>query len=275
MSIEDSPLNPVFPFMQDSSESTPQRYLPMPTAASLKQTSLFGIPLRSALTGDTIADSTLESYIKKSISEIEHTLNIFITPVRFTERHDFDKELWTQQYAWLKLNNAPILNVQQVNLSFGNGTPLPPMVEFPLEFVYVNSQEGAIRLVPVLGTPSSGFVLSSFAGSQWAALMALGIYNFPGAVEVKYRAGFEENKLPAMIVSLIEKMAGLQVLSMLGPLIFPYNSVGLGIDGVSQSTSTPGPQFLTTRINELKEQIQLEMDAAKGYYLKRVYVDYI
>jgi hypothetical protein len=275
MSISNTPLNPPFPFMQDEAQSTPERYLPMPTAASLKQTSLFGIPLKSALTGETVADSTLEGYITKAISEIEHTLNIFITPVSFHERHDYDKELWTQQNAWLKLNNSPILDVQKVNLSFGNSSPLPPMVEFPLEFVYVNSQEGAIRLVPVLGTPIAGFTMSAFAGAQLQALMAIGAFQFPGAVEIKYRAGFEPNKIPAVFVSLMEKMAGLQVLSMLGPLLFPYSSVGIGIDGVSQSVGTPGPAFLANRINDLKEQIASEMESVKGYYLKRFIIDYI
>jgi len=250
------------------------RYLPLPTAQTLKETSLFGIPLKSALTGQTISDTTLNDYITKAISRLEHELNIFITPVAFEERHDYDREIWTQQYAWIKLNNSPILNCQSVQLSFGNGTPLPPLVEFPLEFVYVNGQEGAIRLVPVLGTATSGFVLSSFAGAQFMALMAMGVFNFPGAVLVKYRAGFEPDKVPAMVSGLIEKMAALMALSALGHLIFPYSSIGIGLDGTSQSVGTPGIQFLTGRIADLKEQVQQELDAARNYYQKKLLIDF-
>jgi hypothetical protein len=274
MGISNSPLNPPFPFMEKEQEQpSVTRYLPLPTAQTLKDTSLFGIPLKSALTGQTISDSTLTDYITKAISRLEHELNIFITPVQFEERHDYDREIWTQQYAWIKLNNAPVLDCQSVQLNFGNGTPMPPLVEFPLEFVYVNGQEGAIRLVPVLGTATSGFVLSSFAGSQWMALVAMGVFNFPGAVLVKYRAGFEPNKVPAMISGLIEKMAALMALSALGHLIFPYSSVGIGIDGTSQSVGTPGIQFLTGRIADLKEQVQLELDAARNYYQKKFLID--
>ena len=275
MSITNSPLNPPFPFMNSEQEQpSVTRYLSLPTPQSLKETSLFGIPLKSALTGQTISDAVLNDYITKAISRLEHELNIFITPVAFEERHDYDREIWTQQYAWMKLNNSPILNVQSIQLSFGNGTPLPPLVEFPLEFVYVNGQEGAIRLVPVLGTATSGFVLSSFAGAQWMALIAMGVFNFPGAVLVKYRAGFEPNKVPAMISGLIEKMAALMVLSTIGHLIFPYSSIGIGLDGASQSVGTPGVQFLTGRIADLKEQVQQELDAARNYYLKKLIIDF-
>jgi hypothetical protein len=275
MGISNSPLNPPFPFMNSEQEQpSVTRYLPLPTAQTLKETSLFGIPLKSALTGQTISDNTLNDYIIKAISRLEHELNIFITPVAFEERHDYDREIWTQQYAWIKLNNSPILNCQSVQLSFGNGTPLPPLVEFPLEFVYVNGQEGAIRLVPVLGTATSGFVLSSFSGAQFMALMAMGVFNFPGAVLVKYRAGFEPDKVPAMMSGLIEKMAALMALSALGHLIFPYSSIGIGLDGTSQSVGTPGIQFLTGRIADLKEQVQQELDAARNYYQKKLLIDF-
>lgn len=275
MGISNSPLNPPFPFMEKEQEQpSVTRYLPLPNAQTLKETSLFGIPLKSALTGQTISDATLNDYITKAISRLEHELNIFITPVQFEERHDYDREIWTQQYAWIKLNNSPILNCQSVQLSFGNGTPMPPLVEFPLEFVYVNGQEGAIRLVPVLGTATSGFVLSSFAGAQWMALVAMGVFNFPGAVLVKYRAGFEPDKVPAMISGLIEKMAALMALSALGHLIFPYSSIGIGLDGTSQSVGTPGIQFLTGRIADLKEQVQQELDAARNYYQKKLLIDF-
>jgi hypothetical protein len=276
MALTDSPYNNPFPFMSDEQESPhPIRYMPLPTADTLKNKSLFGIPLRSTLTNQTMSDDVLNQYIQQAVSELEHSLNIFITPVSFSERHDYDREIWTQQNAWLKMNNSPILNVQSVQLSFGNGVPLPPVISFPMEFVYVNGQEGAIRLVPVLGTPTAGFVLSSFAGAQFSALMAAGIFQFPGAVLVEYRAGFDIDKVPGLISGLIEKKAAFLVLSTLGPILFPYNSVSIGIDGTSQGTSNAGVNFLTVRLQQLAQQIEQDMDAARSYYCKRLLIDYI
>lgn len=275
MPISNTPHNESFPAFNVNQEGGINRYLPLPTAQTLRNNSLFGIPLRSSFTGQEVSDEMLSNYVSKAISELEHSLNIYVMPVQFTERYDYDKEIWTRSYAWQKLYNGPVLDVQSVQLSFGNGTPLPPIVDFPLEFCFVDPQDAAIRLVPVLGTPTAGFTLSSFSGAQWSALLAAGVANFPGAFLVTYRAGFDLNKVPALIAGLIEKMAALQVLSTMGPLIFPFNSVSLGLDGVSQSSGTAGPQFLASRINDLKESIAKELDTAKGYYLKRTYIDYL
>ena len=275
MAISKTPTEQPFPFQNDVQESTPTRYLNMPTAETLKASGLFGIPLKSSITGQTLSDATLEDFIAKATSLLEHELNIFITPVHFTERHDYDKEIWTQSYAWQKLNNSPILDVDSVQLAFGTGVPLPALVDFPKEFVYVNALEGVIRLVPVLGTATSGFLQSSFSGAQWASLLAAGATQFPGAFLIKYRAGFEKDKVPALIAGLIDKMAALQVLSMIGPLLFPWSSVGISADGLSQSVGNPGPQFLAGRIADLKEQIETEMKAARNYYLKSFIIDYI
>ncbi len=91
---------------------------------------------------------------------------------------------------------------------------------------------------------------------------------------MSYTAGFPEDKVPAMLTSLIENMAALNALSTLGPLLFPYSSVSINIDGLGQSVGTPGPAFLANRISDLKEQIERGMEAAKGYYEKRFIVDY-
>lgn len=276
MALTDSPYNEPFPMWSTEQETPhPQRYLPLPTATTLKDTSLFGIPLKSAFTGQTMSDATLEGYIQKAISRLEHELNIFITPVAFEERQDYSRELWTQQNAWMKLNNGPILDVQEVSLSFGSGTPLPPIITFPLEYVTVHPQDPAIQLVPILGTPTAGFVLSSFAGAQFAALMAAGIYQFPNAVKIRYRAGFDKDKCPALISGLVEKMAAVMAMSALGPVFMPYNSVSIGLDGVSQGTGSAGINFFATRLQDLQTQIQQEIEAAKSYYLKRILIDYI
>ena len=277
MSISNSPYNNPFPHWSTEEDAPhPDRYLPIPTPAILKRTSLFGIPLRSALTNETISDETIQDYITKAISRVEHELNIFITPVHFNERHDYNRKMWAQSYAWLKLNNSPVLDVQEIQLSFSNQSePQPALINFPLEHVFVDPQDSAIRLVPAYGSSLSGFLLSSFAGAQFHAMIASGLDVFPGAVRIKYRAGFDIDKCPALISSLVEKMAAYMVLSNLGHLIFPFSSVSIGIDGASQSTGNAGNQFLVGRLQDLTQQIQAELEAVKSYYNKRILVDFI
>jgi hypothetical protein len=252
------------------------RYLPIPTAADMRRRSLFGIPLRSFLTGQEVSDQTLEDYISEAISEIEHTLGLFITPVTFEERHDYSREMQFYAFGVCKVYHSPILNVEKYQLTFNNGIGIPgslPLVDIPLEFIHVQPQDGTVQLVPAQGVTISGFIVSIYSGLGYHAFNSQAISYWPGAVFIKYRAGFERHKVPALLVSLIENLAAYRFLSSIGFLLFPYNSTSVGIDGTSQSVSTPGPLFLQARLNELEKIYTREMEAAKGYYQKRFLID--
>jgi hypothetical protein len=264
------------PFPAWATHQEIDRYLPLPTPATMKQGPLFGLPLKSFLTGQVVQDCTIDSYISQAISEIEHTINLFITPVTFSERHDYSREMQFWSFGVTKLHNSPILNVEEYELTFNNGIGIPgslPLVKIPLEFIHVQPGDGTIQLVPAQGVTISGFIVSIYSGLGYHAFNSQAISYWPGAVFVKYRAGFEKHKVPALLVALIENLAAYKFLSALGPVLFPYNSTSVGIDGTSQSVSTPGPLFLQNRLKDLQNMIQTEMEAAKGYYQKRFLVD--
>lgn len=249
------------------------RYGSIPDADDLKDGALFGIPLKSDLTGQEVSDTMIKKYIDAAISELEHELDLYITPVTFEEKHDYKKHEFTWNYNYLKLNHSNVICIEEVELTFSNGSDTG-FVQFPLEHVHVMPQEGVMQLVPAFGTSLSGFLLSAFSGTQFHALRAIGLNEFPGGVRVKYQAGFEKDKVPAAMIQLIENMAAYKLLTFVGPLIFPYNSVGISIDGTSQSVSTPGPQFLAQRIKDLEGIITQGKEAVKGYYQKRWNIDY-
>ncbi len=270
--------NQIIPFPEQSTtlEDAPTRYMALPTPTDMKRRSLFGIPLKSAFTGDTVQDQTLQDYVDQAISEVEHELDLYITPVQFTESQDYNREMQLFSFGYLKLNHSPILTVDQYSLSFNNGdNTRPPLIDIPLEFIHVQSMEGTIQLVPAYGVSMSGFIASIYGGMGFYAFNSQAVAEWPGAVTVKYTAGFPDDKVPALLVGLIESIAAYKFLSSLGAVLFPYNSVGISIDGVSQSTGTAGPQFLTTRMAELEKTIQVQKEAAKGYYLKRFLISYL
>ena len=271
-----TPNQGIYPvWAKDGEDSTGkfERYKPLPTFADLKARALFGIPLTSALTGETIADETIAHYIDTAVSELEHELDLYITPVTFEEKHDYSKHEFTWSYNYLKLNHPNVISVEEVELTFSNTDDVLGFVQFPLEHVHVQPQEGVIQLVPAFGTSLSGFLLSAFSGTQFHALRSIGLHNFPGGVRVKYTSGFEEDKIPAAVGDLIENIAAYKLLTFIGPLIFPHNSVGVSMDGVSQSVGTAGPQFLANRIKDLEAIIEKQKDAVKGYYQKRWNID--
>ena len=277
MPISKTPKITPFPvWATEENEPKVERFNPLPTATIMRNKMLFGIPLRSSLTGQEVTDETLESFINEAISEVEHTLDLYITPVQFVEKHDYIRQNFTWNYNYTKLNHPNILSVEAVELSFTNQLDgsAQPFVSFPLEHVHVMPQEGTIQLVPAFGTSLSGFLLSAFSGTQFHALRAIGITNFPGGVRIKYTSGFEKDKVPAVITALIETIAAMRTLSALGPIIFPHNSTSVSIDGTSQSVGTLGPAFLRQRLEELEKQKQEQLDAAKGYYQRKFLVDW-
>jgi hypothetical protein len=278
MSITKTPTVAVFPSWNIAQDADMDRYLPLPDVETMKRRSLFGIPLRSFLTGQTVDDQTISDYIAQSISEIEHTLDLYITPVQFAERQDYSREMQFWSFGYTKMNHSPILNVNKYQLTFNNGIGIPgslPLVDVPLEFVHVQPQEGTVQLVPAQGVTISGFIVSIYSGLGYHAFNSQAITNWPGALYIEYTAGFEKDKVPALLVSLIENLAAYKFLSSMGPVLFPYNSTSIGIDGTSQSVGTLGPNFLATRLADLEKIIQTQTEAAKGYYQKRFLIDYI
>lgn len=275
MSISRTPDSNNYPVWGTDTTSPSMRYMPLPSPADLRRRSLFGIPLVSSLTGEAVSDETLQDFINQAISQLEMDLDIYITPTRFSEKHDYSREMFAMSFAYLKLNHPNIINVESVQISFNNDTVMNAAITFPLEHVHVMPQEGTIQLVPAFGTSLSGFLLSAFSGVQYHAFNSALLQNWPGAVRVTYTAGFADGKVPAAIVSVIDKMAAIRLLSMMGPILYPIASTSIGIDGVSQSVSTLGPGYLKQRMDELNQQLQVELATCRGYFQRSILVDYI
>lgn len=280
MPISRTPERPNFPYRGEALDNTVDRFMGIPTPADMKRRSLFGIPLRSFLTGDVIDDQTLQDYIDQSISELEHALDLYINPVEFDELHDYERHLQFWSFGYMKVDHAPINTVKKFQLTFNNGmtngpdgNPLNVLVDIPLEYIHTQPQEGTVQLVPAQGVSISGFVVSIYSGLGYHAFNSQAISYWPGAIHIVYEAGFKEGKVPALLAGLIENIAAYKFLSSLGPILFPHNSVSIGIDGTSQSVGTLGPAYLQLRLKDLTDMIDKQMDIARGYYQKRFLVD--
>lgn len=276
MPISKTPESPNFPYRGEGLNTSVDRFMDLPTPEIMKKQTLFGIPLRSFLTGETVDDSTLQAYIDQSISELEHALDLYITPVEFDERHDYQRHLQFWSFGYMKVDHAPINNVKKFQLTFNNGmttdsagNPANILVDIPLEYIHTQPQEGTVQLVPAQGVSISGFVVSLYSGLGYHAFNSQAISYWPGAIRIVYEAGFKDGKVPALLSGLIQNMAAHKFLSSLGPILFPHNSVSIGIDGTSQSVGTLGPAYLQLRLKDLQDMIEKQMDIARGYYQKK------
>jgi hypothetical protein len=250
------------------------RYHSMVTPTEMRRSTLFGIPLKSALTQEMLSDEVIQRYIAQAVNEIELATDLYIYPVTFKEKHDYNKEVFNWSYCYIKLNHPNVLNVTKVEISYINDVQKEGFVQFPLEHVHLMPQEGVLQLVPAVGSTFGGFLLTAFAGAQYQAMRYLGATDYPGAIRVEYKCGFEEGKIPAAVAGLIEVTAAYNILSAMGPILFPFSSISISIDGVSQGNSMPGPGFLQQRMGELDKRKQELMATVKGYFQRSLLVDF-
>lgn len=206
---------------------------PLLDVETYKKRYLFGVDLRDG-NGDEIEDSVIESYLCAAQDYIEHILEAPIEPQEFTEHLDYKLSEY-RTYVYLQLSKYPIVEVDEVNLSFGNGF----RIEFPEEWYKVYGKPGQIQLLPTFGTFQRLIFTSS---GQVAPSVLYGRYA-PQILEVKgkYGIGDDEGRVQPIINQAIGLYASIYMLQMLGD-IGPggpgVSSTSVSMDGLSQSLST-------------------------------------
>jgi hypothetical protein len=242
-----------------------KRFLPMPTVQSVKDNQMFGIPLRSALTKEELKDEVIQSAITKAVSEIEHTLKLFISPVTIRkEPHNYAWNEFQFAFGYLNLKHRPVLEVQKLEVSIPSASDPENLVEWPTNWLKVYNDHGTLQLVPLSG---SGSILITQSSTGVAFPIRLfNAQHYPQFWRVTYRVGFENDQLPAMLAELIEVIAAIKILTMIAPVFFPYNSYSINMDGLGQAVSTPGPQWFSGRVDELTKHRDELMDAARSFY---------
>jgi len=242
-----------------------KRFMSMPTVQEVKENQLFGIPLRSALTKQELPDRVIQNYIMKAVSEIEHTLRLFISPVTIKqERHNYAWNEFYNAFGYIQLNHRPILEVQKLEVSIPSASDNENLVEWPTQWLKVYNEHGTLQLVPLTG--SGSILISQVSSGVSFPVRLFNANNYPQFWAVTYRVGFENDQIPAMIAELIELIAALAVLAMIAPVFFPYNSYSVSMDGLGQSVSTPGPQWFSSRIQDMTKRRDELIVAAKSYY---------
>lgn len=237
---------------------------PLIDVERLRQEYLFGIPMRAALTGDTISDNTLKQFIRKAISDFETSVRIPVTPVKIEDRFDFER--WNDlQFSTRQLTRWPVLKVTKL-AALWPGRSEGEETIYPTGWVTPQGDSGLVRIVP-----TSGSILDNgnaqFVNSVGYQGLAIGnMKQWPNLWRIEFIAGFDFDKVPDAVNDLIGTIAAIKFLSQMGPAIFPFNSISTGIDGMSQGTSNAGPQWLAQRMQELQAEAQRMTLQLKAHY---------
>jgi hypothetical protein len=230
---------------------------------SFKSEYLFGIPLTSPLTGETLSNDTLKKFIRKGIAEFEDAVRIPVTPTMLSEKFDYERAD-DIQFGTRRLRRWPLIKVTKLE-ALWPGRVEGQGVAYPTSWIEADGDTGLIRIVPRSASDVEADV--NFVNAYGYQGLVLGnIKSWPALWKIEYVAGFDPDHVPDAVNDLIGIYAAIKLLSQLGPGIFPVNSFSVGIDGMSQGTSTAGPQWLAARLQDLQAQAEKMTAQLKSYY---------
>ncbi len=201
------------------------------TVDRLKSDYLIGIePMNK---GKPLPKSFYERWLQTSITHIEKEAQIAIRTHTFKkEPHAYDARDYSN-FCFIQLFNRPVLRVDALHAVFPTGTIL---LDFPKEWLRVDSNAAALQVVPTQGSLST-FLLGR--GGAYLPFLFQNISYLPEFWQIDYTAGFPAGQLPEDVVDAVYKRCVIDVLAQIGDLVYGpgVTSVSSSIDGFSESKS--------------------------------------
>jgi hypothetical protein len=225
----------------------------------------YGIPMGNR-EGGKLSDDTIETYILAAQQEMEKYLNIKMAKQVIEEDIDFfmdDFRAWGFVRATFPVRKTDRLD------GYVNTTK---QIQYPPDWLSTRkSSDGMyfrhVYLVPVQTmNPQSNSVVYS---GVLPHLGFLGLGTIPNYWKVRYTTGFDSQ--PMDLINMIGKLAAINILGILGDLLLGagITSVSLGIDGLSQSISTPKSGqtgVYGARIKQYLDDLEKGLPRVSSYY---------
>lgn len=256
-----------------------QRNEPIINPEQLVRRFLMGLDLSSQMvdpfTGKPMrwTPDMVKDIIDGAMQTAELELRVPLRPIVVQEKHAFDRAAY-KSYGYLKLRKTPVTQIISVGVTPPNGETVYSM---PLEWVETAySPSGQINIIPMTAAQVGGAVTGIFPGytSNGGAFYLTVVQNagwVPAYWQIEYVAGFCDGQVPRVINDLIGAIAAMDILSMLATTYAKVQSHSLGIDGLSQSVSTPGPQIFAVRLEELEKRKTALIAKIKGWLGKKIF----
>lgn len=245
----------------------------------LRTRHIFGIPLVSQMQDPLtkkpfyMTDDMIKDIIEGAINQAEIECKIDISPVQRREKYPFDRNAY-ESYGYIQTHHRPITNISKLSVTPSNQQDVYIV---PLEWIeaayYVRGQINIIPMTAAFiqggyvpaGSTGGAFFLAILGNRQW----------IPAYWQVEYTTGYPNGMVPRIINELIGTIAAQEVLSMLATTYARSQSHSLGIDGMSQSVSTPGGQIFKNRFEELEEKKQRLVRRVKSLYNRKLFSSHV
>jgi|SRR5581483_1641595 len=234
-----------------------KRVEPFLTPEQLVSRFLKGIPLAFP-NGDVFTPEDLKDRLYLAQNEAELRLKTTITRELRQEKLPFKSEDY-KAYIHLQAEQGPLCTIHQLAIFSADKNNI---FEIPPEWIETsNFSKSLINVIPLLAAYGVNSVQGAVGNAGIAFLTVIDGLNWvPAYWQIQYTSGLsnQEGKVPAIVNEYIGCIAAIAILSEIAPS-FIYNSQSQTQDGISQSSSGPGPRIYMLRIEELtKKQDDLE-----------------
>jgi hypothetical protein len=235
-----------------------KRCEPILNPEQLKSRFLKGIPLAFP-NGDTFSDDDFKDRIYLAANQVELDLKTTLTREQRQEKLPFKDEDY-KAYINLTATQGPIISIEQLAIVSADKNTI---FEIPPTWIETsNFEKRIINVIPLLAAYGVNSVQGAVGNAGIAFLTVIDGLNWvPAYWQIKYTAGIsnKEGLVPTPVNELIGCVAAIDMLSEIATS-FIYTSQSQSQDGISQSSSGPGPQVYKLRIEELeKKRTRLEV----------------
>jgi hypothetical protein len=256
-------------FPANASESAWRRVEPLLTPQQLVDRFLFGVNLASAQKDHNgkirvLTLDLLKDFIDLAVADVELDSGIDIFPQLISEKHPWDQNDYIS-FGYLKVHRRPVAQVAKLSISPSTNVDIFTVPSEWIETAYLS--QGQINILPITAALGVDGMVPATAVAGAVFLQLLGNRPWvPSFWMVQYTSGFPDGMVPKQVNDLIGVYAAIRVLSLLAASNAKSQSHSLGIDGLSQSISNPGPQVYAQRIGELEEEKKNKLKKLKTLF---------
>jgi hypothetical protein len=239
------------------------RFKTMVTPMDVVKFGLVGVPKVFPMTGEPITEEYIAHHLEAAVAKLEMQ-GLMLSPVIFSHVDDFtDSGLAGTRFFPVILKKFPLRTVESVKLLFPNATRANPQMEYTIPDTWLSWEQNKLNIIA-----TTGILAPSQIGNNTGVPLYSMMFNGyrPNAFRVTYKAGFDQDKLPALLWKLLVDMTVYDVLNDIGPLLFPSTGINVQQDSVSQSAQLPGPRIFELRMSVLDKEIQRNKQLIMGYY---------
>ncbi len=243
---------------------------PLINAEKFQRLFLRGIPMRFP-NGDAFTAQDFQEKLQWAMNEVELLTGCTITREAFRHKVAFDYNLY-KSYIHIMAEKGPMISLEQLAIVSADNNNI--FVIPPTWIETTNFAKRLINVIPLLAAYGVNQVSGAVGNAGIAFLTVMDGMSFvPAYWQIDYTAGMsnKEGQVPVSVNELIGTIAAISVLSQIAPTN-RFNSQSQTQDGISQSSSGPGPNIYNRRIEDLEKKRDLLVSKLKGIFSNKFIV---